>query len=336
MLFNQLDILNQKLLSVWSLPQRIALLDQEMQAAQFSPFRHLLQEKLRACTEMEKWLLGQLIVIGQARGLEELGLVSLQRLCSQLKPVDQFYREIGGIIGYQIEVLRRLNQTPGTSFQGSTFYSPCFYDISHSGIEVEDAVECGLKALPYTAEFYPLGGAADRLHLVDRLTGGDLPAAKMQFAGRSLFEGLIRDVQAREFLYEQKYGKKIVMPIGIMTSAEKDNHKFILEMCESNKWFGRPQDTFRLFCQPLVPAVDERGDWIWAGEGKLFLKPGGHGALWKMARDEGIFSWLHDQKIQQVMVRQVNNPLAGVDSGLLAFLGLGVKHNMSFGFVSCP
>jgi hypothetical protein len=37
-----------------------------------------------------------------------------------------------------------------------------------------------------------------------------------------------------------------------------------------------------------------------------------------------------------VLVRQINNPIAGLDDGLLAFTGIGWKRNMVFGFSSCP
>ena len=44
-------------------------------------------------------------------------------------------------------------------------------------------------------EIYPLGGAADRLGLVDPDTGECLPAAMLSYCGRTLLEGLIRDLQ---------------------------------------------------------------------------------------------------------------------------------------------
>ncbi|MBX9743618.1 MAG: hypothetical protein K2X08_00205 [Chlamydiales bacterium] len=332
MLVRSLELLHQKILSETSREARIRHVDQQLSQNSSSD----LFQRISQCSLEEQWLLKQLIVIGQAKGLAQASVGDLQEVCHQLLLIDRFYWQLGGIIGYQVEILRRLEKPKEAISQDATFHSPSFYDISMPTPDVEEAIDQGIDALPFTAEFYPLGGAADRLHLVDPATGCDLPAAKLQFMGKSLFEGLIRDVQAREFLYKQRYGKTVIMPIGIMTSAEKDNHRLIMEMCESNRWFGRPKESFRLFCQPSVSVVDEQGDWIWLRPGKLLLKPGGHGALWKMAQDEGVFSWLKEQRIEQVMVRQVNNPIAGLDYGLLAFLGFGVKLQMAFGFVSCP
>lgn len=51
------------------------------------------------------------------------------------------------------------------------------------------------QGLPDLGEIYPLGGSADRLGLVDPETGECLPAAMLPYCGRTLLEGLIRDLQ---------------------------------------------------------------------------------------------------------------------------------------------
>lgn len=336
MLYGWLEKLHQRIKEVSSIGERLRHLDRHLAEVGLLAEYEKRFAPIGPWKEEEEWVIKQLVALEQTSQMKVAGKSGVLQIVKSLLAADSFYQELGGLIGYQVEVLKRLGSQTSSAFQGASFQSPYFYDISGETPEVKEAILLGLEALPKTAEFYPLGGAADRLHLVDSATGCDLPAAKMVFSGFSLFEGLIRDLQAREYLYERVYGKKIIVPIGIMTSAEKDNHRLILEMCESKNWFGRPKESFRLFCQPLVPAVDEKGDWIWLGNEKLLLKPGGHGALWKLAQDEGVFSWLHSLGTEQLLVRQVNNPLAGVDSGLLAFLGLGVKHKMAFGFVSCP
>lgn len=121
-----------------------------------------------------------------------------------------------------------------------------------------------------------------------------------------------------------------------MTSHEKNNWFHIQKILEENNWFGRPADSFRLFVQPLVPAVNGRGEWVWTAPWKPLLKPGGHGAIWKLAKDQGILDWFRSLGRKYALIRQVNNPLAGLDYGLLAFTGIGVSGKMSFGFASCP
>lgn len=51
------------------------------------------------------------------------------------------------------------------------------------------------QGLPELGEIYALGGSADRLGLLDPVTGESLPAAMLPYCGRTLLEGLIRDVQ---------------------------------------------------------------------------------------------------------------------------------------------
>lgn len=139
--------------------------------------------------------------------------------------------------------------------------------------------------MPDLGEIYPLGGSADRLGLVDPDTGECLPAAMLPYCGRTLLEGLIRDLQvwnvhvfmltvkplitgkqitnmffiltlillhdckAREFLYFKLYGKQCITPVAIMTSSAKNNHEHITSLCERLGWFGRGRSSFQLFEQ---------------------------------------------------------------------------------------
>ena len=70
------------------------------------------------------------------------------------------------------------------------------------------------QSLPEMGEIYPLGGAGDRLGLVDEVTGESLPVAMLPYCGRTLLEGLIRDLQVifpihrapASFSYKEFYG----------------------------------------------------------------------------------------------------------------------------------
>ena len=121
-----------------------------------------------------------------------------------------------------------------------------------------------------------------------------------------------------------------------MTSPEKDNHAHIVKICQNNEWFGRPKDSIKFFSQPLVPVVTIEGYWSTTDTQTQTLKPGGHGMLWKLALENGVFDWLAEHKRKKLLIRQINNPIAGVDNGLLAFTGLGCAENKTFGFASCP
>lgn len=295
-------------------------------------------EKYPWISAEQKSVLSQMKEIGQAErvfaGFEDEN--NFRELLDKLVLIDRFYREIGGIAGYQKKILELMRGEKVDRFQDASFHSPTFIDISKESKEVEEAALWGLEAMPQMAEIYPLGGAADRLHLVEEGTGKELPAAKLPFAGRPLLEHLIRDLEAREHLYEKRFGAKIVTPIAIMTSHEKNNHLHVAQIFEQFGYFGRPKDSVRFFTQPLVPTVNAKGDWCMAGPLKPVLKPGGHGAIWKLARDVGIFQWLEGLGRKKCLVRQINNPIAGLDYGLLAFTGIGWKKEMLFGFASAP
>lgn len=104
-------------------------------------------------------------------------------------------------------------------------------------------------------------------------------------------------------------------------------------------------------CQPLVPAVSaEDGQWLVKGPFAPVCKPGGHGAIWKLAYDKGIFKWFYDHGRKGATIRQVrlayiilifmnyqsidltwywwlcSNVVAATDLTLLALAGIGLHH----------
>lgn len=326
-----LDLLQNRLQASPTIDEKIAALHE-------CPSTKEILKRFSLLTPEEELAVLQIAAIGQADRLfagYEDGQ-DFRNLLDHLTAIDRFYREIGGIVGYQAKILHLIQGEKEEQFCDASFHSPSFLDISKESKEVDEAIQWGIEALPQMAEIYPLGGAADRLHLVEETTGRELPAAKLPFAGKTLLERLIRDLEAKEYFYYQLFGKQITTPIAIMTSHEKSNHAHVMQICEEFRFFGRPKESIRFFNQPLVPAVEETGDWCMAGPLKPVLKPGGHGAIWKLARDEGVLDWLEKLGRKKCLVRQINNPIAGLDYGLLAFTGIGCKKKMVFGFASAP
>lgn len=141
-------------------------------------------------------------------------------------------------------------------------------------------------------------GAGDRLGLQCEETGEPLPAAMLLYCGRTMIEGLIRDLQAREYLHYQIFGCQHVTPIAIMTSDAKGNHARVSAVLEDHDYFGRPASSIQLFCQPLVPVLEvTEGRWLLPEALRPSFKPGGHGAIWKLMWDKGIFKWLKAQSV---------------------------------------
>ncbi len=295
--------------------------------SEFSLFLNSLDTESRVC-------LLQVIALGQAEALfgdlrqtlsDRQGFENMIRI---LKYANHFYAPLGGLVGYHYTLNQKL--TPHSE-SSRTFHKPPLYN----GEVSQEMYRWGIEALPYLAEIYVLGGAADRLNFTDPKTGEHLPAGFLPFMGKSLLEGLLLDLQAKEYLYFKLYGKQLETPVVMMTSLSFCNHDLIQDFCAERKWFGRSPHLFKMVAQPLVPMISSEGDWCVEKPLQPCLRPGGHGALWKLAIEEGVFDWLQQQKRDCLLIRQINNPLSGIDGGLLAFVGIGWKQKKSFGFTSC-
>lgn len=257
----------------------------------------------------------------------------IRSLLTTLVAIDRFYESIGGIPGYHLKVLQLLAKKEAKRAQ-VTFTRASGVDLSSQATEVHKAILAGIRALPEMGEIYPIGGLGSRLNLLSK--GGDpLPAACLPFCGRTLLDGLVRDVQAREFLYYRLFRKQVTIPIAMMTSFEKRNAKRIEAICEKSDWFFRPKESFFLFSQLSVPVVSDKGEWVLRGPLEPLLQPGGHGALWRTAEEQGVFFWFRKQEIHRLLIRQINNPMAGIDHTLIALVGIGKQEHKAFGFASC-
>ncbi|KNA24035.1 hypothetical protein SOVF_019800 [Spinacia oleracea] len=326
---------------------------EEDEERDFQSSRSSLKNALFSLAEMiESW-----DIVGGGAGNGKMGMsklmeeeiAALKKLLKTLAEMERFYDCIGGILGYQLTVLELLAESvTGKTMNSSQhmkesmncqfveIHSPQGVDLSKNTEYASQAAMWGIEGLPHLGEIYPLGGSADRLGFVDPDTGECLPAAMLPYCGRTLLEGLIRDLQAREYLHFKLFGKQCITPVAIMTSAAKNNHEHISLLCDKLQWFGRGQSTFQLFEQPLVPAISaEDGEWLVSEPFTPVCKPGGHGVIWKLAYDKGVFQWFHNHGRRGATVRQVSNVVAATDSTLLALAGVGLHQGKKLGFASC-
>lgn len=90
----------------------------------------------------------------------------------------------------------------------------------------------------------------------------------------------------------------------------------------------------RLFRQPLVPLVSAAdGKWLVPQGLAPILKPGGHGAIWKLMLDEGIFSWMYQHDREAAIVRQIRYCLCMCEPAYSITAGAKVLSHVMF-FVS--
>jgi hypothetical protein len=257
---------------------------------------------------------------------------SIQKLLSLLDDVENFYSSIGGVLGYHKTFLHLLKNE---GLQKASIHKPHFIDCQTRSNLVDACIDTGLENLDKTAFIFPIGGSSDRFNLQDPKTKENLPLAFYNFAGKNLLEHLVEQTQALESLYFQTYQKSISCPIVLMTSEAKGNREKIEHFLKEKNYFGRKKESFCVCHQISVPMISEKGTWILEGPLSVSVKPGGHGALWKTMLDQNAFDFLFSQNCKHGIVRQINNPIAGLDYGLLSLLGYGIKHEKKFGFSTC-
>lgn len=340
-----LEELNDLLIKATTPAEKNKILDARTEVQEVLKQNKPLKELLQKLKASDAVIVKTVLAIGQGqrvfKGMHSLSNLSkaIEQLLQTLREIERSYDSIGGVVGYHLAVLRIIagkHERPSKSHSSTSYDQPPGIDISSDTPEVRRAIRWGITEMHQLTEIYPVGGAGDRLNLHDDISGEALPAAALMFCGRSLIEILIRDLQAREYLHYKTIGRQITTPIAMMTSQDKDNHKRIHQMCAERQWFGRPPNSFRLFEQPLVPVVTINGDWVVEGPLQLMLKPGGHGVIWKQLRDSKVIDWLMEMGCKKAIVRQINNPVAGLDYGLCALYGWGCHHEKAFGFASCP
>ena len=143
-------------------------------------------------------------LLSSAQDREDL----LEGLLNDLVAVQKFYADRGGIVGYHYGMQLLLHEVQESNEEKrEEYHPPPQYDIRSLTEQTCAHILQGIYSLPYIAELYPVGGAAERLHLVDSVTQAALPAAKLLFCGKTLLEGLIADVQAREYLYYKLFSE---------------------------------------------------------------------------------------------------------------------------------
>jgi len=263
---------------------------------------------------------------------------SLEHFVEQLEPTERFYSYMGGIVGYHVKTLQLMQDQLENKQEAVavTVSAPPMTDVRQESPATRKMVRDGVNHFDTMAEVYVVGGAGDRLALIDEKTKQPLPVARLEFAGHSLLENLVRDLQAREFFTYKLTGKQHVTPIVLMTSKEKQNDTHIKALLEERHYFGRPESSIFRIKQPMTPVIAVDGLWAVSAPLEVILKPGGHGVIWKLCDEYGAFDWLEKQKRDYLIIRQINNPLAGLDSNLFLLAGYGRELDMAFGFESIP
>jgi hypothetical protein len=191
--------------------EKLKILNNQREVSNFLAQTKTLEHCLSTMSPGDLFIINSVLAIGQGpvvfHPINEMVSSSprLKNLLQTLSELESSYVSIGGIIGYHLQVLKRIvekqNQTTPIAPEDFTYHKPEGIDLSQNSDEVRRSIRWGIAAMAQIAEMYPVGGAGDRLNLKDDTTGEALPAAELLFGGRSLLEGLIRDLQSREYLH---------------------------------------------------------------------------------------------------------------------------------------
>ena len=184
-----------------------------------------------------------------------------------------------------------------------------------SGDKFEQADATGRTALRHgnVAMVLTAGGQGSRL-------GFDHPKGMFPIgpiSNRSLYQIMIEHLMARARQFDTR------IPLYIMTSPP--THQQSMDYLESHHYFGYDRDDVQLFCQGVMPAVDDQGKLMLSTKGSLFVSPDGHGGTVDALEKNGILADMRERGIKQVFYGQIDNPLIQVCNP--ALLGYHIQHN---------
>jgi UDP-N-acetylglucosamine pyrophosphorylase len=335
----EIDNLN-KIINLSSLREKTSYLKKNEKVIKYLKNNSLLNKSLSKLLDYETFFIYFLIFVNQENIFSSFEknkkryFLQIKTLVQELSKVDKFYSPIGGIIGYYLEFISLLEDKKVN--KNIKFYHPNYVNIEKRTNEVNKFIDTGIKNLDKVAFASPMGGAADRFNLLNPKTKEPMPLAGLNFLNSNLLKLLIDDLFALEYLYFIKTNKKITIPMVIMTSDAKNNHRNILDIFEKNKYFHRTKENFYFIKQPMSPVISENKDFLLDSNNNLLLKPSGHGVIWKLMKDNKVLDRLLNRNISSLLIRQVNNPIAYTDYNPLALLGYAKKNKKAFGFLSCP
>lgn len=292
--------------------------------------RPWLVAKLEGLELSDLLLIYKLIAIDQEHLFTQEGVdEGLLALIHDLHPVEKLYLQEGGIIEYQRQVKELLDTKKESAKNLSTSYFPSpSVSLEKEASEKRRASYFGILGTPQAAEVIVAGGAADRL-------SKDIPTALIEFLDYTLLERMVRDLDAREYVFWKLTKKRVKTPLLIMISPVKGSDQRIQAFLEEKSWLGRDEKQVHLLVQPLVPTFDESGNWYTTDPYKLLVRPQGHGPIFSLILDK-YFDELKREGRTKLVIRQVNNPAPSTDATLAALLGYGLIHKKRFGYVSVP
>lgn len=131
-------------------------------------------------------------------------------------------------------------------------------------------------------------------------------------SNRTLYQMHFEQVLARS----KQFGVSI--PFYVMTSppTHEETTKFLTE----NDFFGFPAKDVKIFCQGVMPAVDQNGKLLLETKSKIFVSPDGHGGTLGALEKSGCLADSTSRGVEHLFYGQVDNPLIQIcDPALVGY-----------------
>ena len=235
-----------------------------------------------------------------------------QRLANQIKEID--FDQLSTLVDEQDHctdwgaLADKAELPPAISLQ--QFKSGTEFEAADSA--GRDALSKGEVAMVLTA-----GGQGSRL-------GFDHPKGMYPIgpiSNRTLYQMIIEHLLARANQFDTD------IPLYIMTSPP--THDESLSFLEKHDFFGLARDHVKLFCQGVMPAVDDTGNLMLSSKESIFVSPDGHGGTLAALSKHGILSEMKQRGIKHVFYGQVDNPLIQVCQPALLGYHINRKSEMT-------
>ncbi len=108
------------------------------------------------------------------------------------------------------------------------------------------------------------------------------------------------------------------IPLYVMTSppTHDETTRFLTE----HDFFGIAPENVKIFCQGVMPAVDEHGKLLLEEKGKVFVSPDGHGGTLAALVNSGCLADAQQRGVEHLFYGQVDNPMIQIcDPALIGY-----------------
>ncbi|MFP6672044.1 MAG: UTP--glucose-1-phosphate uridylyltransferase [Pirellulaceae bacterium] len=235
--------------------------------------------------------------------LSQCGQEHLVAFWDHLDPTQQQQLE-SQLHAIDLAEINRLYQQATTVEQAAIDWSqarpPPVIQVASKDETRQPARQLGVEALRanQTAVVLVAGGQGSRLGF--EKPKGLFPIGSI--SKRSLLQVLMHRITAIASRYDS------CIPLYIMTSPQTDQP--IREFLDQHHYFGMDPAQVKLFCQDVMPAVDQQtGRILMQAPGSLALSPNGHGGMLMAFARHGCLDDALQRNVKYLFYGQIDNPL---------------------------